>query len=60
MNMILQRCLSRWTGIPVEKLETSESEKLLHMDRHLKKRVIGQDEAIDKNCSCYSNSSRRA
>jgi ATP-dependent Clp protease ATP-binding subunit ClpB len=39
--------LSRWTGIPVEKLQTSESEKLLHMAQVLKKRVIGQDEALD-------------
>ena len=39
--------LSRWTGIPVEKLQTSETEKLLHMTDVLKKRVIGQDEAIE-------------
>ena len=39
--------LSRWTGIPVEKLQTSETEKLLHMADVLKKRVIGQDEAIE-------------
>ncbi len=40
--------LSRWTKIPVEKLKESEKEKLLHMDSVLKKRVIGQDEAIEK------------
>ncbi len=39
--------LSRWTGIPVEKLQTSETEKLIHMASTLKKLVIGQDEAID-------------
>lgn len=39
--------LSRWTGIPVEKLQTSESEKLLNMPTILKERVIGQDEAIE-------------
>ena len=39
--------LSRWTGIPTDKLEASESEKLLNMDQLLKKRVIGQDEAIE-------------
>lgn len=38
--------LSRWTGIPVEKLAKSETEKLLAMEDILKKRVIGQDEAI--------------
>ena len=40
--------LSRWTKIPVEKLKKSESEKLLDMEETLKKRVIGQDEAIEK------------
>jgi len=38
--------LSRWTHIPVEKLKQDESEKLLKMNEILKKRVIGQDEAI--------------
>jgi len=40
------KVLARWTGIPVEKLETSESEKLLGMEAILKRRVVGQDEAI--------------
>lgn len=40
--------LSRWTKIPVEKLETSEMEKLLNMESVLKERVIGQDQAIAK------------
>lgn len=40
--------LSRWTKIPVDKLTESEKEKILHMDEILKKRVIGQDEAIEK------------
>jgi len=40
--------LSRWTGIPAEKLQVSEAEKLLHMREWLEKRVIGQDEAIDE------------
>ncbi len=39
--------LSRWTGIPVEKLQTSESEKLLRMPEILQERVVGQDEAIE-------------
>lgn len=39
--------LSRWTGIPAEKLQTSETQKLLFMAETLKKRVIGQDEAIE-------------
>ncbi len=40
--------LSRWTKIPVEKLQQSEHEKLLSMESHLKKQVVGQDEAITK------------
>ncbi len=38
--------VSEWTGIPVIKLTEKESEKLLHMEDELHKRVIGQDEAI--------------
>lgn len=38
--------VSRWTKIPVEKLQQSETDKLLTMEDTLKKRVIGQDEAL--------------
>jgi len=38
--------VSRWTGIPVNKMVQSEKEKLLHLEEELHKRVIGQDEAI--------------
>ena len=38
--------VSRWTKIPVEKLQQTETEKLLSMEEILKKRVIGQDEAL--------------
>ena len=38
--------VSRWTGIPVSKMQTSETEKLLHLEEELHKRVIGQEEAI--------------
>ncbi len=38
--------VSRWTGIPVAKMVTSEKEKLLHLEEELHKRVVGQDEAI--------------
>ncbi len=40
--------VSRWTGIPVSKMLESEAEKLLRMEDELRKRVIGQDEAIKK------------
>jgi ATP-dependent Clp protease ATP-binding subunit ClpB len=39
--------VSRWTGIPVTRLMEGEREKLLHLDRELHTRVIGQDEAVD-------------
>ncbi|MGM0365396.1 MAG: ATP-dependent Clp protease ATP-binding subunit [Actinomycetota bacterium] len=38
--------LSSWTGVPVYKLTSSESAKLLNMEKDLHKRVVGQDEAI--------------
>jgi ATP-dependent Clp protease ATP-binding subunit ClpB len=42
------KVVARWTGIPVEKLQATESEKLLNMEEILEQRVIGQDEAIAK------------
>jgi len=38
--------VSRWTGIPVQKMLQSERDKLLHLEEELHKRVIGQDDAI--------------
>lgn len=38
--------VSRWTGIPVTRMLQSEREKLLHLEKELHRRVIGQDEAI--------------
>src|SRR6195256_6415555 len=38
--------VSRWTGIPVDRMLEGEREKLLHMDDKLRERVVGQDEAI--------------
>lgn len=39
--------VSRWTGIPVSKLISSEKEKLTHLEEHLSKRVIGQQQATE-------------
>ncbi len=44
----IARIVSRWTGIPVTKLVESERSKLLHLDDELHKRVVGQDEAVQK------------
>ncbi len=38
---------SMWTGIPLSRIEESESQKLLKMEEELKKRIVGQDEAIE-------------
>ena len=40
--------VSKWTGIPVNRLKSSESAKLLSLKENLEKRVIGQDEALEK------------
>lgn len=48
--------IARWTGIPIHKLMESEREKLLHLDDILRKRVIGQDEAIEKICDAILRS----
>ena len=44
----IARIVARWTGIPVTKLMEGDREKLLHLDDTLHKRVIGQDEAVEK------------
>ena len=48
--------ISRWTGIPVDKMLEGEREKLLHMEDSLRKRVVGQNEAV----VAVSNAVRRA
>ena len=44
----ITKIVSRWTGIPVTKLMEGEREKILNLDKILHKRVIGQDEAVEK------------
>ena len=44
----IAKIVSRWTGIPVSKLNESERNKTLHLDEQLHKRVIGQDEGVTK------------
>ncbi len=48
--------VSKWTGIPMDKLMSGEKEKLLHMETELAKRVVGQKEAI----TAISNAVRRS
>ncbi len=44
----IAKIISRWTGIPVAKLTESERNKTLNLDKELHKRVIGQDEGVEK------------
>ncbi len=44
----IARIVSRWTGIPVTKLTESERNKTLHLDEELHKRVIGQDDGVQR------------
>ena len=44
----IARIISRWTGIPVAKLTESERSKTLHLDEVLHRRVVGQDEGVEK------------
>jgi ATP-dependent Clp protease ATP-binding subunit ClpB len=48
--------VARWTGIPVSKLLSEESSKLMELEGHLHKRIIGQDKAVN----AVSNAVRRA
>ena len=48
--------VSRWTGIPVTKMLESEVQKLVHMEENLRRRVVGQEEAVE----AVSNAVRRS
>ena len=48
--------VSRWTGIPVDRMLEGERDKLLHMEDNVKRRVVGQDEAV----TAVANAIRRA
>jgi ATP-dependent Clp protease ATP-binding subunit ClpB len=48
--------VSRWTGVPVSRLMEGEIEKLIHLEDHLHRRVVGQDDAV----SAVANAIRRS
>ena len=52
----IARIISRWTGIPVTKLNESERSKVLHLDDEIYKRLIGQEEAVEKVCEAILRS----
>ena len=53
---VIAQVVSKWTGIPVDKLMSNEREKLVHMETAITKRVVGQDEAI----TAVANAVRRS
>ncbi len=52
----IARIVARWTGIPVSRLMEGEREKLLHLEEILHRRVIGQEEAVNKVCDAILRS----
>lgn len=52
----IARIVARWTGIPSTKLLSTESERLAHLEDELKKRVVGQDQALEKLSSAIRRS----
>ncbi|MEA4911158.1 MAG: ATP-dependent chaperone ClpB [Oscillospiraceae bacterium] len=52
----IARIVERWTGIPVARIMEGERDKLLHLDDILHKRVVGQDEAVDRVCDAIIRS----
>jgi len=53
---MIAEIVAKWTGIPVNRMLESESEKLIHMEERLKSRVVGQDDAL----ALVANAVRRA
>lgn len=54
-NLIAQ-IVSKWTGIPVQKMLEGEAEKLLHLEKEIEKRVVGQDLAVTAVCEAIRRS----
>ena len=52
----IAQIVSRWTGIPVSKLLESERKKLLHLDEVLHRRIVGQDDAVQRVCDAILRS----
>ncbi|NCB70789.1 MAG: ATP-dependent chaperone ClpB [Clostridia bacterium] len=52
----IAKIIARWTGIPMAKLLEGEREKILHLDEILHRRIIGQDQAVEKVCEAIIRS----
>jgi len=53
---LIAEMVSEWTGIPIQKMLQSEKERLLKLEEELRKRVIGQEEALVAVCECIRRS----
>lgn len=53
---LIAHVVSKWTGIPVSKMLEGEAERLLHLERELEKRVVGQDLAVTAVCEAIRRS----
>lgn len=53
---LIAHIISKWTGIPVQKMLEGEAEKLLHLEKELEKRVVGQDMAVKSVCEAIRRS----
>lgn len=53
---LIAQIVSKWTGIPVHKMLEGETEKLLHLEKELEKRVVGQDLALKAVCEAIRRS----
>lgn len=47
----IERTVTEWTGIPLQRLRADEESKFINLEETVKKRVIGQDEAVERVCS---------
>jgi ATP-dependent Clp protease ATP-binding subunit ClpB len=52
----IQEVISRWTGIPLNKLSQTDRDRLLHLHKRLEDRVVGQEQAIRDVCDCILRS----
>lgn len=53
---LIAHIVSKWTGIPVHKMLEGEAERLLHLEKELEKRVVGQDIAVQAVCEAIRRS----
>jgi ATP-dependent Clp protease ATP-binding subunit ClpB len=52
----IAQVVAKWTGIPVSRLLSGERERLMHMEQQIRKRVVGQDEAVTALCNAVRRS----